>query len=123
MLYNLSFYWYILYALAIGVVLIIFIYLIFLKIGDIKFSKKARLMLSPAIKGLLYALFSGGLFIVAMDLISYITNFDGISPLFGNELTGEMLLLNNKGRNGLILVFIGIYLLNASLQQAFKVNS
>jgi len=80
-------------------------------------------MLSPAIKGLLYALFSGGLFIVAMDLISYITNFDGISPLFGNELTGEMLLLNNKGRNGLILVFIGIYLLNASLQQAFKVNS
>jgi hypothetical protein len=58
-----------------------------------------------------------------MYVISSQTNFGSIGAVFGGTLTGDALILNNKGRDGLVLMFTGIFLLSASLQQAFKVSS
>lgn len=58
-----------------------------------------------------------------MYIVSCKTNFSSITALYGSSLADEALTLNNKGRDGLILMFTGIYLLTASLQQAFKVSS
>lgn len=82
-----------------------------------------KLLLIPAAKGLFYTLITGGVFIIIMYIISSQTNFSSISAVFGDTLTGDALELNNKGRDGLVLMFTGIFLLSASIQQAFKINS
>jgi hypothetical protein len=55
--------------------------------------------------------------------ISYQTNYNTITALFGETLTNESLEMNNIGRSGLAICFIGLYLLISSIKQAGKVSS
>lgn len=109
--------------MCIGCVLVLVIKLIQIKTGNIESGNKLKLIYSPVLKGFAYAILTGGFFIILMHIICEHTNFSSVTALFDSDMTGQLLLMNNKGRNGLILLFSGVYILNTSLQQAFKVSS
>lgn len=42
--------------------------------------------------------------------------------MYGDDLSDETLELNNIGRNGLMIGFIGLYLLSTGVKQSFKIT-
>lgn len=120
--YALGIEWYIGYAIIINIIFIFFIWLVTSKFCVIDMRQKIDHLLTPAVKGALYTLITGGFFFIIINEIAYQSSFNGISALYGDTLTNELLELNNIGRNGLAVTFIGFYLLIVSLKQAFNVS-
>ncbi len=67
-------------------------------------------------------LLTGGCFFFMLNQLTFQTNFSGIMSLYGDSLTDQSLQLNNIGRNGLMIGFIGFYLLNVAIKQSFKIT-
>jgi archaellum biogenesis protein FlaJ (TadC family) len=90
--------------------------------GVIDIIQKAKLMVSPALKGVLYSMLTAGIFVLLMHLIAFFTNFSGIFATFDADYTGEELTANNVGRYGLTLFLTGIFIIMSGIKQGFKVN-
>jgi len=85
-------------------------------------SKKVKLMVVPAIKGVALSLVTAGNFIILMHLVSNYSNFSAIIGTFDSNLSGKALQFNNIGRYGLTIFITGLYILTSGIKQTFKVN-
>ena len=88
---------------------------------DCSFFEKVKLILLPALKGYVFSLLCGGLFIALFYLISNTTQYSLIGGLWGGDSTAT----NDqyRGRNGLTMCVAGFFILASGISQAFKVPS
>jgi hypothetical protein len=121
--YDMSWLWYVGYALLVGSVMSACIWLALSRVCAMRMREKIKHVLAPAVKGCLYTTATGGCFFVLINEITYRTDFSSITALYGSTLTDESLQMNNIGRNGLAVVVTGFYLMTAALKQACKVHS
>lgn len=66
---------------------------------------------------------TAGLFFIVLNSLFYYTELRSISSTYDGQLDGIELEFNEKGRNSLGILLIGLYMLNASIKQVFKVSS
>ncbi len=84
-------------------------------------KKLLCLIISPLLKGLIISMVTAFAFTVIFYYISSTTNWQLIQTTYSNDSTGGTLLGEYYGRNGLVLIICGFFILSASIKQSFKV--
>lgn len=87
----------------------------------ITYKERIKVIIFPILKGYSLALGTAGLYILLMNIICVQGAFSSIFATFGADLSGSSLILNNQGRLGLTLLFLGFFILNSAINQAVKV--
>lgn len=84
-------------------------------------KKLLFLIISPLLKGLIISMITAFAFTMLFYYISSGTNWKLIQTTYSNDSTGSTLLGEYYGRNGLVLIICGFFILSASIKQSFKV--
>jgi polyferredoxin len=114
--------WYICSGGIMAFIIFVLLFILKSKVGKVDVKTMIRLLAGPIIKGVLFALLTGGVFILLMHVVAYYTDFEGIIATYSNAFTGTTLEINNQGRCGLTLIFSSLYVLFAGIKQAYKVS-
>ena len=88
LLYGFSIQWYILYCFIFLGVIFTILFCLAKKFNMKNLSKKVKLIVAPAIKGVALSLITAGNFIILMHLISNYSNFSGIIATFDSNQSG-----------------------------------